>query len=66
MDDDKELLVITWVVRDVRNMFEEIKGRQPTDEELKECVRRIDFKSLEACSIERGWQFIENAIEDEE
>lgn len=64
MDDDTVIAQITWTVKDVRDKFEETYGREPTDKELRDCVNAVDTSSLEEVSIERGWQFIEAAVEE--
>lgn len=62
MNDNEVICEIKWTVADVHNAFVNKYGRQPTDGELSDCVQNLDCKALEEWSIERGWNFIEEAI----
>lgn len=62
MKDDEVLCTIKWTVADVRSAFVNEHGRQPTDDELQECIDYIDIGGLESISVERGWDFIFGAI----
>ena len=63
MNDSDIIAEIRWTVADVREAFTRKYGRQPTDGELSDCVQNINARALEGCSIERGWDFIEEVIE---
>lgn len=62
MDMNEVIAQITWTVDDVRSAFVDKYGRNPSDGELKDCVENVDVKALEGCSIEYGWDFINDAI----
>lgn len=64
MNDDEVLCEIKWTVADVKSAFREEYDREPTEKELEECVSCVDTKALEEWSIERGWTFITDAIEE--
>lgn len=53
---------IKWTAEDVEVAFQKKYGRLPTEDELKECVENVAIKALRDASIERGWDFIEEAI----
>lgn len=62
MKDDEVICTIKWTVADVRSAFVNEHGRQPTDDELQECVDNLDVSVLEEVSIERGWSIIKEVI----
>lgn len=62
MNDDEVLCTIKWLVADVKSAFREEHDREPTEEELEECVSNVNVKTLEEVSIERGWSIIKEAI----
>ena len=62
MSDNEVICEIKWTIADVRDAFARKYGRQPTDGELSDCVQNVQTNALENISIERGWDFIEEAI----
>ena len=62
MNDNEVIAKIEWTVADVRHAFADKYGRQPSDEELRECVDNVDVKSLRDLSTEYGWDFINDSI----
>lgn len=63
-DLDKPILEITWTARDVFDAFQERIGREPTDAELTECLNRIPLKFMQDRSIETGWDFIYQSVDE--
>jgi hypothetical protein len=58
----KILCTITWSDRDVAEAFREKHGREPTEQELGECLERLDDGMLEEVCIERGWSVVQDAV----
>lgn len=63
MNNDTVICTIRWTVGDVRSAFKQEHGREPTKEELKNCVDNVDTNGLVNYSIENGWSFIFDAID---
>ena len=55
---------VKWVEDDIRNAYAKKLMQNPTDDEVKEIIDSCDWKGLEEASIESGWNFINNAIDD--
>ena len=62
MNNNEVICEIKWTVEDVKVAFEDKYGRLPSDGELKDCVENVAIKALKDVSIERGWDFINEAI----
>ena len=55
---------ITWTVQDLRDGFEWMNGRIPTDKELAECAKKFSARQMVERSTEFGWDFIYNAVKE--
>ena len=62
MKDNDILCEIKWTVADLRTAYVNHFGHNPTDEEVEELSKRLDVKTLEDISIERGWEIIESTL----
>ena len=62
MNEDEVICEIKWTVGDVKTAFVNKYGRLPSEGELNDCVENVAVKTLEEASIERGWDFINDAI----
>ena len=64
MKDDEVLCTVKWVVDDVKVSFERCFGRYPTEDELADCLSKIDWGRVQDVMIETGWDVIDTAIAD--
>lgn len=62
MNEDEVICEIKWTVGDVETAFVNKYGRLPSEGELNDCVENVAVNTLEEASIERGWDFINDAI----
>ena len=63
MKDDDAICTVIWTVADVAKAYKEQYGREPTEKELDECLRKLNADALEDVCIERGWQVIAEAVQ---
>lgn len=61
---DKPILQITWTMQDIFDSFKEHIGREPTEDDLQQCIKKINWKTMQDRSIEYGWNFIYQTIDD--
>ena len=63
MKADDVICTVIWTVADVAKAYKEQHGREPTEKELDECLRKLNADALEDVCIERGWQVIAEAVQ---
>ncbi len=64
MNDDEVLCTIKWTVADVKKSLTEEFNREPTEEEIQECIDEIDWDLIEEQSISTGWTIINTAASE--
>ena len=57
MNENDVICNIKWTVADVKQGFVNTYFREPSEEELKACIKKAD--TLHGFLIEQGWDFIE-------
>lgn len=53
---------ITWTEQDIIDAFSSKYSREPTAEELSECIKKLSVKDFQDRSVEFGWDFINRAL----
>lgn len=61
--DDGFFAVVRWCREDVIMAFEN-RGMTPTDVQVDGALGRISERAMEGAMIERGWDFINLAVEE--
>ena len=64
MNDDEVLCTIKWTVADVKKSLTEELNREPTEEEIQECIDEISWNLIEEQSISTGWTIINTAASE--
>lgn len=53
---------ISWTEQDIIDAFSSEYNREPTAEELTDCIKNLSVSDLQDRSVEFGWNFINRAV----
>ena len=62
--DDRIIAQITWTVEDIKNSLKDELGREPTEQEVEDCLEFFESESCEDQSTSYGWEFVNSAVEN--
>lgn len=63
LDDETEVLTITWKIADIKEAFES-RDVEFNDLNLNRALSYVNLRKLEEQSIERGWEMIYEFVEE--